>query len=100
MKSRSRTALAIFAGALLASAAQAADDGARALAAGCLGCHQPGGSVLPTLHGQPQAATAAKLRAFRDGTQTGTLMPQLAKGYDDAQIDAIAGWFAAQKAPR
>jgi cytochrome c553 len=28
----------------------------------------------------------------------GTIMPQLAKGYTDEQIDLVAGWFAAQKA--
>jgi len=27
-------------------------------------------------------------------------MQQLAKGYTDEQIALIAGWFAAQKAPR
>ena len=31
------------------------------------------------------------------GTRPGTIMPQLAKGYTDAQIELVAGWFAAQK---
>ena len=82
-----------------AGAAGAADDSVRALAAGCLTCHQPVERTLPVLAGQPQAALADKLRAFRSGTQAGTVMPQIAKGYTDAQIDAIAGYFAEQRTP-
>jgi cytochrome c553 len=37
------------------------------------------------------------MRDFRDGRKPGTLMPQLAKGYTDAQIDAMSAFFAAQK---
>ena len=32
--------------------------------------------------------------AFKSGVRPGTVMPQLAKGYSDAQIDALAGYFA------
>jgi cytochrome c553 len=39
-----------------------------------------------------------KLTDYKSGKLTGTVMPQLAKGYTDAQIDSLAGWFAAQKA--
>jgi cytochrome c553 len=81
--------------------AGAADMDARALAAGCLGCHQPvANTPLPVLFGQPREAIASKFRALRDGTQPGTVMPQLAKGYTDAQIDSLAGYFAAQAPPR
>jgi cytochrome c553 len=40
------------------------------------------------------------MRAYRAGERPGTLMPQLAKGYDDAEIDAIAAWYAAAAAAR
>jgi cytochrome c553 len=80
-----------------AGPAGAADASARALAAGCESCHQSGERAIPTLAGQSRAALAAKLRAFRDGAQAGTIMPQLAKGYTDAQIDAVAGYFAEQR---
>ena len=73
---------------------EAAGESGREWAAGCLGCHQPAGGTLPALAGQSGDAIAAKFRAFRDGKQTGTIMPQLAKGYTDAQIDAIAAWLA------
>jgi len=78
-------------------AAASRDHHAREWAAGCLGCHQPAGGTIPLLHGQSREALAAKFRAYRDGLQSGTVMPQLAKGYTDAQIDAIAEWFAAAK---
>jgi cytochrome c553 len=88
--------VAVFLGA--ASAATNGDHRAREWAAGCLGCHQPAGGTIPRLHGQPRGELAAKFRAFRDGRQPGTVMPQLAKGYTDAQIDAIAAWFAMAEA--
>jgi cytochrome c553 len=37
------------------------------------------------------------MRAFRDGQRPATVMHQIAKGYSDAEIEAIAGWYAAQK---
>ena len=80
-----------------AFAATSGDHHAREWAAGCLGCHQPVGGTIPRLHGQSREELAAKFRAYRDGRQSGTVMPQLAKGYTDTQIDAIAEWFAAEK---
>ena len=38
-----------------------------------------------------------KLNEFRSGAKPATVMHQLAKGYSDGQIDAMAGYFAAQK---
>jgi cytochrome c553 len=83
-----------------ASSVAAADDGARALAAGCRSCHQPGESVIAALDGQTRETLTAKLRAFRDGALSGTVMPQLAKGYTDAQLEAIARYFAESDRPR
>jgi len=37
------------------------------------------------------------MRAFKSGARPATVMHQLAKGYSDAQIEAIAAYFAAQK---
>lgn len=83
--------------ATLPGAAYAADDTARDWAAGCQSCHAADGTAPPVLHGQPREQLIAKFRAFRDGAQPGTVMPQLAKGYTEAQIEAIAGWFATAK---
>jgi cytochrome c553 len=78
--------------------AQATD--ARALAAGCASCHRSDGSTIPSLHARSREALVAELRAFRDGSRSGTVMPQLARGYTDAQLEAIATWYAAQRKDR
>jgi cytochrome subunit of sulfide dehydrogenase len=72
---------------------------ARNLAATCAACHLRGGAgdaAIAPLEGRPAAATAATLRAFKSGARAGTVMPQLARGYSDADIDAIAAWYAAR----
>jgi cytochrome c553 len=85
----------------LSSAAQDMAAG-RNLAAGCAICHgtlgkpAPGAPLIP-LAGLPQDHIATQMRAFRDGKRPATVMHQIAKGYTDAQIDAMAAWFAAQK---
>ena len=50
-----------------------------------------------SLAGLPRDHIAAQMRAFRDGQRPATVMHQIAKGYTDAQIDALAACFAAQK---
>ena len=38
-----------------------------------------------------------KMLDYKTGRKPATIMHQLSKGYSDAQIIAIAGYFAAQK---
>jgi cytochrome c553 len=76
---------------------------ARSLAATCAACHGTDGrstadDALPRLAARPAAEIANALRAFKSGARPGTVMPQLAKGYDDAQIELLARYFAAQPA--
>jgi len=40
------------------------------------------------------------MQEYKSGARTGTIMNQLAKGYTDEQIEALAGWFAARKASK
>ena len=94
----------IFAAAALAAApAIAQDNQGRNLAASCAICHGTEGrsatkdSPLIPLAGLPRDHIATQMRAFRDGKRPATVMHQIAKGYTDPQIDAIAAWFAAQK---
>ena len=81
--------------------AQGADPNfARNAAAACANCHGTNGvskGGMPTLAGQPKAELVRKMQAYKDGTLPGTIMPQLAKGYSATDIEAISGWFAAQK---
>lgn len=103
-----RRPLAALSGALLALAALPAlaqDAKAlhlRALAATCANCHGTDGRAVdaasvPGLAGMPAGYMVEQLKAFKAGTRPATVMHQLAKGYSDAQIEAIAGYFAAQR---
>jgi cytochrome c553 len=49
---------------------------------------------MPALAGLARERIAAELRAFREGSGPGTVMAQIAKGYSDPQIDALAAYFA------
>ena len=85
-----------------AAQAQAPDLRVRALAANCAACHGTEGratsdSLLPGLAGMPAVYFSQQMKAFKSGARQGTLMPQLAKGFSDAQIAALASYFAAQK---
>jgi sulfide dehydrogenase cytochrome subunit len=93
---------AILALAFVASPVAAQDVQARNLAASCAICHGTEGRVpanapVIPLAGLPRQHIADQMRAFRDGKRPATVMHQIAKGYTDPQIDALAAWFAAQK---
>ena len=73
------------------------------LAASCAACHGTDGHAMPGAPLPPLAGSEAgrireAMQAFRRGTRDGTVMPQIAKGYSDEQIDRIATWFALQPA--
>jgi cytochrome c553 len=91
----------LLAAALASPAAQAQDTAARNLTAPCAICHGTDGravtkDIVP-LAGLPREHIASQMRAFRDGQRPATVMHQIAKGYTDQQIDAMAAWFASQK---
>ena len=99
-------ALAVAAVAVAVSdltSAQVDSNRARNLAATCTSCHGTNGvsqCELKSLAAVPKADIVNKLRDFKSGRESGTVMPQLAKGYTDEQIDLIADWFATQKAAK
>ena len=90
---------------LIASAGTAAAQDpnlARNLAATCANCHGTDGKALPgsgmeALAGTNKDKFLQKIRDFRSGAKPGTIMPQIAKGYSDEQMDLIATYYAAQK---
>ena len=96
-------AFLLAAAAFAAAPAFAQDVQGRNLAAGCAICHGTEGrpaskdAPLIPLAGLPRDHLATQMRAFRDGQRPATVMHQIAKGYTDPQIDAIAAWFASQK---
>ena len=72
----------------------------RSLAASCAACHGTAGVAQPSmasLAGADKAALLQKLRDFKAGNAPATLMPQIAKGHSDAQLEALAGYFSALK---
>jgi len=84
----------------LATAADPSPTTGRDLAANCANCHGTDGrsrGVIPSLAGQDKATLVQQLKDFRDGKRPSTIMQQLAKGYSDAQIDAVASYLAAQR---
>ncbi len=56
--------------------------------------------AMPNLAGQQKTYIIEQMRAFRDGKRPATIMHQLAKGYTDPQIEAIADFFSRQKSAR
>jgi cytochrome subunit of sulfide dehydrogenase len=90
-------ALATFSGGALA---QTAALEARSLAATCANCHGTNGAAAPgmvALAGYDKTGLVKAMADFKSGARPATIMHQLSKGYSDAQIDAIAGYFAVQK---
>ena len=89
--------------ALAPASAQSSD--ARYLAANCANCHgtdgrAAGGAGMPGLAGLSAAYFIEQMNAFRNGSRQATIMHQLAKGYTDTQIVAMAQYFAAQTADK
>lgn len=82
----------------------AADD--RVLASGpalinaCAACHGPDGQsqgAIPAIDNLSTEAFIAALKAFRTGARQGTAMNRIAKGIDDAEIDAMAAYIAGRR---
>ncbi|KNX77241.1 cytochrome C [Pseudomonas sp. 250J] len=68
---------------------------------GCVQCHGPGGSGVgehfPPLAGQPAGYLVAQLNAWRDGSRSNDpnqLMVNVAKAMTDAEVKAVADYFA------
>jgi cytochrome c553 len=73
---------------------------------GCGNCHGPKGRgeppTLPYLAGQHAAYVSAQLQAWKSGTRkndAGEQMATVAKKLNDADIAAVAEYFASQSAP-
>ena len=86
-----------------ASHAQDANLG-RNLAATCANCHgtngQVRGDVVKPLAGVPADKIVAAFNDFKSGALPSTIMHQIARGFSDDQVKAIAAYFAAQPAKK
>ena len=73
------------------------------LASSCANCHGSQGNAkdsMASLAGLKAEYIVEQMKAFKEGKRPASIMHQLAKGYTDAQIAAIAGYFAAQTAAK
>ena len=75
--------------------------GVQSMAAACAMCHgtngrPAAGSVVDGLAGRPKAEIVQSMAQFKSGQKPVTIMHQIAKGYSDAEIDALAEYFARQ----
>jgi cytochrome subunit of sulfide dehydrogenase len=86
--------------ATMPSLAQSVGDNARYLASNCANCHGTNGATnVPgafQLAGQKADYIVEQLRAFKDGKKSATIMHQIAKGYSDEQVLALANYFSKQ----
>ena len=69
----------------------------------CHSCHGTAGqavegSKVPALAGMPRDNFIAQMKDFRgENARKATVMHQIAKGFNEAQIEQLAAYFAAQK---
>ena len=84
-----------WSGSVLAQNADASNLYKRSLAATCANCHGTDGKGvvdggMPLINNLTSEQMLAQLKAFKSGAREGTIMPQLAKGYTDEQLETIA----------
>lgn len=97
------SAFAMFVALFLVFAQEAADaeeTRGRDLATACSGCHGTLGrsaSGMPTIAGLDQAYIVKQMKDFKSGARSATVMQQIAKGFNDEQIEALAAYFSMQK---
>ncbi len=80
------------------SAAPASGSAGKEKSAACAGCHGENGisgnPAFPKLAGQQKDYLVIALKAYRDGTRKSDVMSGMAAGLGDADVDALAGYYA------
>ena len=84
------------------AAANLSDNGVRDMAANCAACHGTGGRVAPgsataALAGRSKDELVQLMGQFKSGQKPATVMHQIAKGYSDAEVAAVAEYFSKQR---
>ncbi len=77
------------------------DKGIFSMAATCASCHGTrgravDGSSVAGLAGRPAPELVKTMGEFKSGQRPATVMHQIAKGYGDAEIAALADYFSKQ----
>ena len=81
------------------AAANLTPKGVQGMAANCAACHGTGGraasgSAVPGLAGRPAAEFIGAMAQFKSGGRPATVMHQIAKGFSEAEIAAMAEHFS------
>ncbi|MCW8962175.1 MAG: c-type cytochrome [Gammaproteobacteria bacterium] len=105
MKQSRALQAALFACGLAFTAASSAGGGASGAMLGntCAGCHGTDGvsaGPAPTIAGMSAPYFTETMQAFRSAEIKSTIMTRIAKGYTDADLDAMAAHFAKKKFSR
>jgi len=92
---------ALTGGLAVSSSAVAATASGEMLGNTCAGCHGPQGNsfgpAIPTIAGNAAVYLAERMKAYKNGDAPASIMGNIAKGYSDAEIDAMAEYFSKQK---
>ena len=81
------------------AASNLSPKGVAAMASNCASCHGTNGraapgSAVPGLAGRSTGELTQLMAAFKAGSRPATVMHQIAKGYSDAEIAAMAEHFS------
>jgi sulfide dehydrogenase cytochrome subunit len=86
----------------LMSAPRAASPNGSRLADACTSCHGIDGhssNHIPPIAGLARTTLVEQLKSFRAQTRDATIMNRIARGYDDAEIEALADYFSSAVRP-
>lgn len=93
------SALLVSSGLLFGSAAWAVDQ-ATMLGNTCAGCHGTNGSSVgpatPNIAGMSKDTLIEAMKAYASGERKSTIMGRIAKGYSEAEFNAMADFFSKQ----
>lgn len=83
------------------ASAETIDFQAMGWASSCVTCHGAADPIVDSpirnLASMPADEIVSKMKAYAQGDVPGSLMQQIAKGYDEAMVVRIANWYAQQK---
>jgi sulfide dehydrogenase cytochrome subunit len=82
------------------SAADISPATAANMARNCFGCHGPDGrspGAIPALNGKSAEFIAQSFKDFKSGERPSTVMGRHAKGYSDAEVNALAKYISSLK---
>lgn len=85
----------------MSTVAMAAPPTPAMLSNACAGCHgtqgASAGPSMPSMAGQSKVAIVEAMKNFKSGERPSTVMGRLAKGYTDADFEAMGDFFSKQK---